>query len=247
LSSGIALTTTEDLLLGGAMRLRQPAKGYRLTSDAVLLAACVPLQAGQRILELGTGYGQVSLCLLAREPDLQVTGVEKNAAAAALARQNAELNGVVEKFSVIEGNIAAQQLQGFHAVLANPPYRQAGTHTASDDPIKAAATTEVEPLALWCQVAANALLPDGAAYFIHDARRQDELVTSFKASGLGALCVVPLVPKQGQPANRILVRARAGQGMQIFQPLALHEDDGKWRAEIERVLRTPLWLSIWPD
>ncbi len=229
------------------MRLRQPARGYRLTSDAVLLAALAPLRADIKVLELGTGYGQVLLCVLAREPSAQVTGLEKMPQAAALARENAKLNKVEDRFTVIEGNIASAQLSKFDLVLANPPYRQAHTHTASDDPVKAAATTEVEPLALWCKAAAQALTADGAALFIHDARREDDVLAGFTAAGLGRLCVLPLASKAGLEPNRIVVRARHGQGISKLSPLVLHEDDGRWRPEIDAVLRAPLALPLWPD
>ncbi|WP_348656358.1 methyltransferase, partial [uncultured Sulfitobacter sp.] len=67
---------TRDAFLGGKLHLWQPRKGYRAGVDPVLLAATVPAQAGQRVLELGCGVGAVSLCLGARVPGLQLTGVE---------------------------------------------------------------------------------------------------------------------------------------------------------------------------
>jgi len=37
---------SEDTLLGGRVRLRQPVAGYRVAIDPVLLAASIPAQAG---------------------------------------------------------------------------------------------------------------------------------------------------------------------------------------------------------
>src|SRR5262249_22684684 len=42
---------TEDTLLGGRVRLLQPARGYRVAVDAVLLAAAVGASAGERVLD----------------------------------------------------------------------------------------------------------------------------------------------------------------------------------------------------
>ena len=44
---------TENTLLGGRVRLLQPARGYRVAVDAVLLGASVEAVADARILDLG--------------------------------------------------------------------------------------------------------------------------------------------------------------------------------------------------
>ena len=41
-------TVTEDALLGGRVRLLQPARGYRVAIDAVLLAAAMALRVPSR-------------------------------------------------------------------------------------------------------------------------------------------------------------------------------------------------------
>jgi hypothetical protein len=85
--------TTQDAFLGGRVQLLQPRKGYRAGLDPVLLAASVPAQAGDTVLELGCGVGAALFCLAARVPGLTLTGVELQADYADLARQNADLNG----------------------------------------------------------------------------------------------------------------------------------------------------------
>ena len=57
---------------------------------AVLVAAAVPARAGEHVLDLGSGVGAAMLCLAARVPGLVLTGVERQADYADLARRNAE-------------------------------------------------------------------------------------------------------------------------------------------------------------
>ena len=57
---------TDDRLLDGRVRLRQPAQGYRVAIDPVLLAAAVPARAGDRVLDAGCGTGAATLCLASR-------------------------------------------------------------------------------------------------------------------------------------------------------------------------------------
>ena len=68
-------TLTDDAFLGGQLRLFQPAQGYRAGMDAVLLAAAVPAEAGQRVLDLGCGAGTAGLCLAKRVDAVALTGV----------------------------------------------------------------------------------------------------------------------------------------------------------------------------
>ena len=72
----VDLPFTEDALLGGRVILRQPAEGYRVAIDPVLLAAAVPAAAGDTVLDVGSGVGAAALCLAARAPDCRVYGVE---------------------------------------------------------------------------------------------------------------------------------------------------------------------------
>src|SRR6202035_3263460 len=84
---------TEDALLGGALRLRQPRRGHRVGHDAVLLAAACPAHGGEHVVDLGAGVGAAALALAARAADIAVTLVEIDPDLAALAAANAQLNG----------------------------------------------------------------------------------------------------------------------------------------------------------
>jgi len=58
-------TFTEDRLLGGRIQLRQPVDGYRAAIDPVFLAASVPAEPHQLILDVGCGQGAAMFCLAA--------------------------------------------------------------------------------------------------------------------------------------------------------------------------------------
>ena len=53
------MQVTHDHLLKESVRITQPVDGYRVGSDAVLLAASINTEKG-RILDLGTGVGGVA-------------------------------------------------------------------------------------------------------------------------------------------------------------------------------------------
>ena len=100
----------ENALLGGRVRLRQPARGYRAGMDAALLAAAVAAEPGERVIEAGCGAGAVLMQIAARCQGVALTGLERDPAMAALARENAVLNGADAQ--IVEGDVAA----GFRAL-----------------------------------------------------------------------------------------------------------------------------------
>ncbi len=83
------LETSEDAVLGGRLRLRQPLAGHRVGHDAILLAAATAGRAGEQAVDLGAGVGAAGLALAARVAGLKVTLVEIDAALARLAADNA--------------------------------------------------------------------------------------------------------------------------------------------------------------
>ena len=58
-----SLETSDDAVLGGRLRLRQPLRGHRVGHDAILLAAATAAQAGEHAVDLGAGVGAAGLAL----------------------------------------------------------------------------------------------------------------------------------------------------------------------------------------
>lgn len=219
-----------------------------MSSDAVFLAALAPLRPHLKICELGTGYGQVALCLLAREARLQIVGVEKNSTAAALARQNAAHNRFADQFQIHEGDLADYTAPHmFDLVVANPPYRTAKGHDASPNPVKADATIERTPLSVWTHKMAALLSDGGAALMVHDARRLPDILHGFTAAGLGVIFVLPLCSKAGEIAGRVVIKAQRGAAAITTLPdVVLHDDAGAWLPRVKQIMATPTdWSDLW--
>ena len=233
---------THDAFLGGKLHLWQPRKGYRAGVDPVLLAATVPAQAGQRVLELGCGVGAASLCLGARVPGLTLTGVELQPAYAELARRNHCGFEVVEA-DLAEMPVTLRQRQ-FDHVLANPPYFDRGASVASLDNTRETALGEQTPLAKWVEIAAKRLAPKGQAHFIHRAERLPDLIRALPHD-MGSIEVLPIAPRTGRMAELIILRARkSGRGaFRLCAPMIMHEGDAhvtdgdSYVAAIRAVLR----------
>lgn len=240
-ASPLAAACTTDLLLGGRLTIRQPARGYRAAIDTVLLAAAVPANAGQTVLEAGTGVGTAALCLAARVEGIRIVGLEIDAVTAEMARRNVALNGREAAITIASGDILAPpaDLRGrsFELVMSNPPFHPAAT-PPSPDAAKALATREGSSVADWLGACLRRLLPGGRLVLIQRADRLTELFAGL-AGRAGEIEIVPLWPKAGRPAKRVIVRCRKGaKGADRLAPgLVLHDGDGKYTAAAEAILR----------
>ena len=229
---------TEDALLGGRVRLLQPARGYRVAVDAVLLAAAVDAAPGQRILDLGAGVGAVGLCVATRLAGCHVVGIELQEALAELAERNANLNGMADRVRTVVHDLAQPlpaDLGRFDHVVTNPPYLAAAVADPSPDPSKALATVESSAdLARWLAMATAAAEPAGTLLVIHRSDRVEEIFGHLARLGWGDVTV-----KRLPPAARVLVRARRADRptRREAAALTLHRPGGGYTDEAEAILR----------
>jgi tRNA1(Val) A37 N6-methylase TrmN6 len=237
---------TADSLLGGRIALRQPASGYRVAIDPVLLAAAVPVAGA--VLDVGCGVGAAALCYAARVPGARVTGLELRADWAALAEENARANGMAERVQIVCGDLlqppSALPAGGFDEVMANPPYLPAARADMRKPPADAPATVEGEAkLADWIAFCLSMSAPKGGVTLIQRADRLDEILFHLQGKA-GGVVVFPLWPRApgeagGEDARRVIVHARKGSKAptRLAAGLALHSDGGGYSAAAERVLR----------
>jgi tRNA1Val (adenine37-N6)-methyltransferase len=223
----------------------QPASGYRAGIDPVFLAAACPRRRGSRCLSSAAEWVW-PLCLAARVPGLSITGVERQADYADLARRNAEAANA--GFEIVTADLAALppalRQRAFDQVIANPPYYRAGAGTAAEDAGREAALREkTSAVGLGFgrlrPVEARGLAdddPDGGAS-ARDARRARRARFD--------ICAAAPVPPRSRAAGRVILRARKGgrAPFRLLAPLLLHEDarhqdDGEsYTAEIAGILR----------
>lgn len=234
---------TEDRLLNGRISLRQPARGYRAGMDAALLAAACDAGAGQRVLEAGCGPGAALLAAAARRTQARLVGVERDAAAAALARENVTLNGFDGRVEVIEGDVQAGfralGLPVFDAVMANPPFFDDPEDLRAPAPEKAGAWMADGGLEAWTGFLIKAVREGGTITVIHRADRLGDLLSRL-GDKAGSFQIRPIHPFADEPAKRVVLRAvKTGKApLKLLPALVLHErGGGKHSAEAEAILR----------
>ena len=236
------MQTTLDGLLDRRVTLEQPAAGYRVAVDTVMLAAAVPAKGGEHALDLGCGVGGAMLCLACRVSGLSITGIEIQGELARLCENNIARNKFDAKLSVHEGDATQlpQNFMGaFDQVLMNPPYHAEARHDVSPDAQKRTANTEKSgELASWIASAASALKSSGTITLIHRADRSDEILALLTVN-FASIEIVPLLPKINAKPARIILRARKAATPAVTHclPLILHGENGTYTDAAESILR----------
>lgn len=230
-------------LLNGSVRLIQPADGYRAGMDAALLAAAVPAKPGERVLEAGCGVGGVLTQIAARRPGASLTGVERDPVAAALAVENAALNGLGDRMEAINGDIAkgftALDRPRFDWAISNPPFFDDEAALRAPSPAKRGAWIADDGLAVWTKFLTDGVRDGGRIVVVHRADRLADLL-SLLGERCGSFAIRPVQPYADQPAKRVLVHAiRSGKApLRLLPALVLHDRSGaKHAPEAEAILR----------
>lgn len=241
-------TVTRDAFLGGRLTVSQPLQGFRAGLDSVLLGAAVG--GGRKcLLDLGCGVGTAALVALVHAATLTATMAEQNAEMAGLAEANLVANGLAGRAQVITADVAsagvARRAAGildnsFDCVIANPPFFADGGGTPAADAGRAGARhMDAAALDLWIKTAAGAASAGGEVIFVYPAPSLAPLLAGF-VKRFGAVTVLPLTPREGEAASRVLVRGIKGSRapLTLLASRALHEAEGRaFRPEFDAIFR----------
>lgn len=252
-TSAASAVTSADAVLGGKLILRQPLRGHRFGHDSILLAAATNARAGEQAVDLGAGVGAAGLALARRVAGLAVTLVEIDPVLAALAEDNAAGNSLSPRARAVCLDVAAP-VAAFTAaglapgsadhVLMNPPFN-APHNPSPDRSRRVARIASDETLAKWLDTAARLLRPSGVVTLIWRADRLGDVLAAL-ATGFGAVSILPVHPKPGAPAIRLLARAARTRGapLSLLPGFVLADANGKPSAAAEAVLRDGAALAL---
>jgi len=236
---------TEDLLLGGRVRLAQPGKGHRAGTDAVLLAASAPVRPGDVVVDVGAATGAVGLMAAARVKGARFVFVERDPDLAELCRRNCLDNGLEAQIAVADVLDKASRLaagldpEGADLVLTNPPFLEEGQARISPDRGRAAAHALPKGgLEAWLKACTGLLRPRGHFVMIHRADRVAECLPLLER-WLGALELRFVHPSADRPAIRFLIAGAKGSRapLSILPPLILNGPDGRFTPQAEALHR----------
>jgi tRNA1(Val) A37 N6-methylase TrmN6 len=260
---------TLDAFLGGRLTIAQPARGYRAGLDAVLLAATVAAdgEASATVLDVGAGVGTVGLCVAARIAGTRITLLEAQPDLSDLAAQNILRNQLQQRVRVITADVydnpASLRALGLDAdtfdhVVCNPPFDIEGHGRRPPNASKARShVMPVGALEQWARVLARYCRNGGTLTIVHRADALGAVLAALEGR-FGGLRVLPVHPRAGEAANRILVRGtKASRApLTVLAGLVLHAaaehgcdgasgaNDHRFAGSVQAILRDGAALTL---
>jgi tRNA1Val (adenine37-N6)-methyltransferase len=240
----VTILTHDSIFLrgSGVVSISQPEKGVRFSLDSLLLADFCHAKKRDRVLELGTGTGTISLLLAKKYPSARFVADEVEPQALTLLCRNIERNGLTDAIVPLDRDI--RQLgrsirQGaFDVIIANPPYISFGTGRKSPSRERQTARQDqTAGLPLWLDLQI-VLKNKGRYYLVFPARRAAELMSLLRRRQLEPKRLRWVHPYQDRPASLVLIEAikAGGIGLDILPPLIVHEKGGGYTREMRDML-----------
>jgi tRNA1Val (adenine37-N6)-methyltransferase len=214
----------------------QETKGYRFSLDAVLLAGLTRIKREDRIIEFGTGCGVIPLVLAHRKITTErIIGIEIQPELAGLAQRNVKDNGLGDHIEIREMDLrhvsSCFSPESFNLVLANPPYRKAGSGRVNPNSQKAVARHELTATLPDVFGSARYLLPQGGRMaLIYPATRLAHLLNSAHEQGFNPKHLRIIYSYPNGPARLAHLECRKGGGeeIQIAPPFYIYREDGRY-------------------
>jgi tRNA1Val (adenine37-N6)-methyltransferase len=233
---------TTDTFFDGKIRVLQNRRGYRFSIDAVLLAYHAQPPGQQKVLDLGTGCGIISLIMASRRCDLAIYAVEVQRELADLADTNVRQNQLQDRINVLCTDMKLLTLKmtegPFDLVVSNPPYHKPGSGRINPDAQRAVARHEIKVgLADVLQTTRRMLRTAGRFVTIFTAERTIDILSQMRHEQIEPKMLRMVHSNRNTDARLILIEGIKGgrPGLKIAPPLIVYDDKGDYTAEVQQM------------
>lgn len=233
-----------DQLHSSGIKIIQSPSVFAFSLDAVLLADFAQVHRNSRVVDLAAGNGAVGL-FVARRTEEEVTLVELQPRLADMAKRSALLNGLQERVTVINADLADTwdyvPKDSVDVVTCNPPYFKVRPGDVQNPNAALALArhelrTDFDTVA---RISAGLLKTGGKAFIVHRPDRLEELLHTLMLHQLVPKRIRFVHPRMGKEANMVLIEARrsgrAG-GVRVLSPLIVYGADGEYTQEVARLI-----------
>ena len=167
----------------------QSTKGYRHSSEPILLADFADVHSGDQILDIGTGCGIIPILILHRVSELKITAIEVQESLVKMAQNNIRRHGLAEEITLIHGDFRIEKnsmlRDSFDLITSNPPYGNLNEGKINPMHEKAIARHELKlNLKSLVMGSAQLLKPNGKIYLSYPPERFEEVKNELMAQEL---------------------------------------------------------------
>jgi tRNA1Val (adenine37-N6)-methyltransferase len=212
-------------------KIDQSDCAMKVNTDGVLLAALVQVKNPQRILDVGTGTGLISLMLAQRFETTSIDAVEIDEQAALEADYNFKKSKWSNRL-----NLHHQSLQNYtqacsllyDVIISNPPYFVKHNNFSIDDVQRSKARHDADlPLNDLAQYAYQLLKEDGSFWLILPTQEAQLFSNYASEAGLFLKQQIELLPKANKPVNRVIQQWCKQETTIVKSNFVIYEPNGE--------------------
>jgi len=233
---------TTDTFFNGRIQVKQDQAGYRFSIDSVLLAYQAAPRSGDKVIDLGTGCGIISLIMAYCNPDIMVYAVEVQEELTQLAISNVKNNSLQDCITVLGADMKTMKPDmtagPVDLVVCNPPYRRPGAGRINPDNQRAVARHELKANLQDVIVTARRMLKSAGRFvIIYTAERTADILCQMRMDGIEPKCFRTIHSNPGSEAKLILVEGIKGgnPGLKIAPPLIVYDQKGDYTDEVQQM------------
>ncbi len=207
------------------------------STDSFLLGGFALPRRGQTVCDLGAGAGLLGLLLLAREPSLTVTGIERDEHACQMLRRNAADNGL--PITALCADLRQRETLpagAFQLAVSNPPYFDPRAGAVAEGPRGQARAQLTATLDDIFAAAARLLQWGGRLCLVYRPEQLAALMTAAAAHGLEPKRLRLVQHTAQSTPSLVLLECRRGgkPGLSVEPPLLLRLPDGGESPDVRR-------------
>lgn len=228
-----------DLQCNGLELIQSPS-GYCFTTDAVLLAALVKANAKERVVELGSGSGVISILLFEKTTAKEIVGLEIQKRLFDMSVRSLLLNNIGSRVKFINEDIKkASDILGigsFDVVVTNPPYEKFLLERKAEerDIAKFEVLITLEEI---IKQSALLLKNGGRFYLVIKSSRMGEVFHYMGKYNVTPKKIIPVQSKNTDSIDLCLVEGKkqGAHGLIIDRPLILLDENGNNTKEVTAI------------
>ena len=229
----------DDLEYKG-LKIIQNKTGFCFGIDSVLISDFAKeIKRNSKVIDLGTGTGIISILLCAKTQLSKIVGVEIQEEVYNMAKRSIQLNGLEDKFEVINEDILnlknIYQSCSFDAIVTNPPYKKSNTGIKNIDEKKLISRHETNVnLEDFLNISTYLLKDKGSIYMVHRPERLVDILFNMRKNKLEPKRIRFVYSNINKEPKLVLIEAikNAKPFLKIEKNLYIYDENGKYKDEI---------------
>ena len=212
----------------------------KVGTDSVLLGAWARLENCSRILDIGTGCGLLAL-MAAQRSEAQITGIDIDLSAIGAAAENFVSSPWSGRLTALQTSLQDyamdDTLHSFDHIISNPPYF-INSLKAPELQRSNARHTDLLPFELLASAPAKLLSPDGRLSLVLPVNESEIFTGIAEQNGLHLAGMLQIFPRQGKPANRVLMEfGRIKKTIILTSGLVIRDVSGEYTSDYKALTK----------